>query len=117
MRTSTAQIAVAGLLALGQTGNAAPTKPCGPKVHPVKSVQLGPRPYWLVDNMDEGPLKRKLDSCKELQMKPSKLSIGHRGGGTLQIPEHTRESILAGRLSSSSASIGCYPLLRLPAGY
>ncbi|KAL8408448.1 hypothetical protein RB594_007041 [Gaeumannomyces avenae] len=96
MRASTAQLAVAGLLALGGPANAAPAKSCGPKVHPVKSVQLGPRPYWLVDNMEDGPLKRKLDSCKELQMKPSKLSIAHRGGGTLQIPEETRESILAG---------------------
>lgn len=96
MRASTAQLALAGLLALSGSGNAAPAKQYGAKVHPVKSVQLGPRPYWLVDNMEESPLKSKLDSCKELQMKPTKLSIGHRGGGTLQMPEETRESILAG---------------------
>ena len=30
------------------------------------NVQLGPRPYYLVDNMDEGDLKDKLESCSEV---------------------------------------------------
>ena len=30
------------------------------------NVQLGPRPFYLVDNMDEGPLKDKLMSCSEV---------------------------------------------------
>lgn len=30
------------------------------------NVQLGPRPFYLVDNMDEGPLKDKLESCSEV---------------------------------------------------
>lgn len=63
---------------------------------PVKRISLGPRPYWLVDNMDEGPLKRRLASCSEKEMKRSDWSISHRGGGTLQFPEHTYESIMAG---------------------
>jgi len=60
-------------------------------------VQLGPRPYWLVDNMDAGPLKNKLASCSEIDFKPSAFSIGHRGGGTLFIPEETVESTKAGQ--------------------
>ncbi len=58
------------------------------------SVQLGPRPFWLVDNMDEGPLKDKLQSCKVRHFKPSEFSIGHRGA-PLQFPEHTLESYVA----------------------
>lgn len=57
-------------------------------------VQLGPRPYYLVNDMDPGPLQRELASCSGLPMRPSLLSIGHRGA-PLQFPEHTRESYLA----------------------
>lgn len=65
-------------------------------VKPVKRISLGPRPYWLVDQMDEGPLKQRLASCSEKKIKRSDWSISHRGGGTMQIPEHTKESIMAG---------------------
>ncbi|WP_165857390.1 glycerophosphodiester phosphodiesterase family protein [Marinobacter sp. JSM 1782161] len=58
------------------------------------TVQLGPRPYYLVNDMDEGPLKRKLQSCMNQPMKRSDFSIGHRGA-PLQFPEHTRESYVA----------------------
>ena len=55
--------------------------PCGPGgVSPIKKIDLGPRPFFLVDDMDEGPLKKKLNSCKEKDMKASDFSIGHRGG-------------------------------------
>ena len=27
------------------------------------SIQLGPRPFFLVNDMDESPLKKKLQSC------------------------------------------------------
>lgn len=64
--------------------------------NPITNVQLGPRPYFLVDDMDEGPLKDKLLSCSELPMKPTNFSIGHRGGGTLMIPEETHQSMVAG---------------------
>ncbi|KZZ87383.1 glycerophosphoryl diester phosphodiesterase family protein [Moelleriella libera RCEF 2490] len=46
--------------------------------------------------MTDGPLKSKLESCKEMTMRPSKFSIGHRGGACLQFPEHSRESTMAG---------------------
>ena len=60
------------------------------------AVQVGPRPYYLIDKMSPGPLKRQLESCADGPFYKTKFSIGHRGGGTLQIPEHTRESHLAG---------------------
>lgn len=57
-------------------------------------MQLGPRPFFLVDDMDEGSLKNKLLSCRKGPFKKSDFSIGHRGA-PLQFPEHTRESYLA----------------------
>ncbi len=55
------------------------------------NVQVGPRPYYLVENMDEGALKRDLQRCSEGPFRPSTFSIGHRGAA-LQFPEHTKES-------------------------
>jgi glycerophosphoryl diester phosphodiesterase len=63
---------------------------------PIKNIQLGPRPFWLIDQLEDGPLKAKLESCTEMKMKPSAWSISHRGGGTLQFPEETHGSIMAG---------------------
>lgn len=56
-------------------------------------VQLGPRPFFLVDDMADGPLKRRLQACAATTpvYRPSPFSIGHRGA-PLQFPEHTRES-------------------------
>jgi len=59
------------------------------------NIQLGPRPYFLVDDMTPGPLKTRLQSCAEGPFKQSDFSIGHRGAA-LQFPEHTRESYEAG---------------------
>lgn len=61
---------------------------------PERSVRLGPRPYFLVDDMDDGPLKRKLDACRGEVPRPTDFSIGHRGA-PLQYPEHTVESYVA----------------------
>lgn len=58
------------------------------------SVQLGPRPYYLVNDMEASWLKYKLQSCKNKPIRPSQFSIGHRGAA-LQFPEHTRESYQA----------------------
>ncbi|MEO6096887.1 MAG: glycerophosphodiester phosphodiesterase family protein [Fibrobacteria bacterium] len=74
-------------------GHAAPSVSTVPTV---PTVQLGPRPYFLVDNMDEGKLKDKLESCSDGPFRKSDFSIGHRGGGTLLIPEETRQSYEAG---------------------
>jgi len=91
MKTSPLALAATALLGLGQQVDAASSK--NPAA---KNVQLGPRPFFLVDNMDEGPLKEKLQSCSEMDFKPTAFSIGHRGGGTMMIPEETLESMQAG---------------------
>src|SRR5262245_35093258 len=59
------------------------------------SVQLGPRPFFLVNEMSESQLKRELLSCSDGPFKKTSFSIGHRGAA-LQFPEHTRESYEAG---------------------
>jgi len=63
---------------------------------PPRNIQVGPRPYFLVDDMRPGPLKTRLDSeqCRERPFRATAFSIGHRGA-PLQFPEHTRESYLA----------------------
>ena len=58
-------------------------------------VQLGPRPFFLVEDMAESRLKRKLQSCSNGPFRRSDFSIGHRGAA-LQFPEHTEESYRAG---------------------
>ncbi len=60
----------------------------------VNRVQLGPRPFYLVDNMDEGELKTALQQCNRGPFYKTDFSIGHRGA-PLQFPEHTRESYQA----------------------
>lgn len=57
----------------------------------VHEVQLGPRPFYLVKDMDAGPLKHKLASCEKGPFFRSDFSIGHRGAA-MQFPEHTWES-------------------------
>ncbi|MFO1074965.1 MAG: glycerophosphodiester phosphodiesterase family protein [Geminicoccaceae bacterium] len=54
-------------------------------------AQLGPRPFYLVERMDDGPLKEKLRSCSAGPFHRTAFSIGHRGAA-LQFPEHTKES-------------------------
>jgi len=58
-------------------------------------VQLGARPLYLIDDMDDGPLKERMQSCKQGPFYRTDFSIGHRGAA-LQFPEHTRESYRSG---------------------
>ncbi|NWG73085.1 MAG: glycerophosphodiester phosphodiesterase [Rubrivivax sp.] len=58
-------------------------------------VELGDRPFYLIDGMDDGPLKSRLMSCRKGPFKRTDFSIGHRGAA-LQFPEHTKESYEAG---------------------
>lgn len=58
-----------------------------------REPQIGPRPFYLVDKMKDGPLKDRLSQCTGPYRKTD-FSICHRGAA-LQFPEHTRESYLA----------------------
>jgi glycerophosphoryl diester phosphodiesterase len=60
-----------------------------------ESIQLGPRPFYLVEGMDEGRLKDRLKRCENGPFYRAQFSIGHRGSA-LQFPEHTKEAYQAG---------------------
>lgn len=59
------------------------------------SVQLGPRPFFLVNDMAPSKLKKELQECSKGPFKKSDFSIGHRGAA-LQFPEHSKEAYQAG---------------------
>jgi glycerophosphoryl diester phosphodiesterase len=63
--------------------------------HRAQGVQVGARPFYLVQGMDPGKLKDKLLSCQDGPFYRTEFSIGHRGAA-LQFPEHTKESYEAG---------------------
>lgn len=58
------------------------------------NIQLGPRPFFLVEDMEPGELKNKLARCSTGPFRKTYFSIGHRGA-PLQFPEHTAESYRA----------------------
>ncbi len=60
-----------------------------------QSIQLGARPFYLVQGMDAGPLKSRLLKCQNGPFRRTNFSIAHRGA-PLQFPEHTKESYEAG---------------------
>jgi glycerophosphoryl diester phosphodiesterase len=55
------------------------------------NIQLGPRPFFLVEDMAPSPLKAKLQSCSNGPFQKTAFSIGHRGA-PMMFPEHTKES-------------------------
>jgi glycerophosphoryl diester phosphodiesterase len=57
-------------------------------------VEVGPRPYYLIDQMQQSELKEKLLACSAMDFKKSDFSIGHRGA-PMQFPEHTKQSYAA----------------------
>src|SRR5262249_13816487 len=59
------------------------------------AIQVGPRPFYLVDGLEDGRLKDKLSHCKDGPFVRTNFSIGHRGAA-LQFPEHSKEAYEAG---------------------
>ena len=62
-----------------------------------QNIQYGVRPFYLIDAMKEGPLKRKLKSCTSNTPHSTSFSIAHRGA-PLEFPEHTVQSNKAAAL-------------------
>lgn len=58
------------------------------------AIDYGPRPSYLIDQLPEGALKTKLQSCQGQTPSKSDFSIGHRGA-PMMFPEHTVESNIA----------------------
>ncbi|WP_199610617.1 glycerophosphodiester phosphodiesterase family protein [Flocculibacter collagenilyticus] len=59
-----------------------------------QDVQVGIRPYFLIDDMQDSDLKTSLEECKDGPFYKTDFSIGHRGAA-MQYPEHTKESYIA----------------------
>lgn len=59
-----------------------------------ETVDLGPRPYFLVQQMKDSPLKEKLLSCAQKPFVKKQFSIGHRGAA-LMFAEHSTQSYTA----------------------
>jgi glycerophosphoryl diester phosphodiesterase len=57
----------------------------------ITNIQLGPRPFFLVAEMADSPLKARLQSCANGPFRKTDFSIGHRGAA-MMFPEHTKES-------------------------
>lgn len=57
-------------------------------------LTYGVRPFYLIDRMEDGPLKDTLAACKGQIPAKSKFSIGHRGAQLL-FAEHTVEANIA----------------------
>ena len=90
-RTVTSSLVFIAWCASLTHAEASPRRP--PRSRP-PAVQLGPRPYYLVDALPPGPLKQELLACGDGPFEKTDFSIGHRGAA-LQFPEHTRESYVA----------------------
>jgi len=58
------------------------------------NIQLGPRPFFLVEDMQKSDLKKALQQCSEGPFYKTDFSIGHRGAA-LQFPEETKQSLEA----------------------
>jgi len=70
--------------------------------NPSYSIQLGPRPYYLVQSMKDSPLKTQLTQCANTKkrFKKSFLSVSHRGA-PLMFPEHTLHGLeIAARMGA-----------------
>ena len=67
-----------------------------PTIEPIQSLAYtyGVRPFYLVNDMDESPLKDELLACKGQTPSKTDFSIAHRGA-PLQFPEHTYDSYMA----------------------
>lgn len=53
-----------------------------------QNIQLGPRPFYLVNGMEEGTLKHAMLQCENGPFFKTDFSIGHRGAA-MQFPEHS----------------------------
>lgn len=68
-------------------------------------ANVGVRPLFLINEMQDSELKTKLEQCKDHTFYRSDFSIGHRGA-SMQFPEHTKESYQAA-IDSGAGIVEC----------
>ena len=66
-------------------------------------AQVGVRPYYLINDLEDGELKESLQACKAGPFYRTDFSIGHRGAA-MQFPEHTKESYEAAAIMGAGIS-------------
>ena len=93
--TSLAFVAAAAVLAAAGLTHAGDGRGKGGHHDADERVQLGPRPFYLVEGMDESRLKHRLQGCQDGPFHSTDFSIGHRGAA-LEFPEHSKEAYDAG---------------------
>ena len=78
----------------GSSAIVPPTLP--PTIEPIQTLAYtyGVRPFYLVNDMDDSPLKDELLACKGQTPSKTGFSIAHRGA-PLQFPEHTYDGYVA----------------------
>lgn len=91
MRIHGASPPAASLLAVG--GLVAALAACHP-TGDAPAVDPGPRALALLDQLEPGPLRERLDACRDGPFRATTFSIGHRGAPRHH-PEHTVESYVA----------------------
>ncbi|MBB1382234.1 glycerophosphodiester phosphodiesterase [Shewanella sp. SR41-2] len=69
------------------------------------SAQVGPRPVFLVGQMQDSELKDQLAQCASNSFYRTDFSIGHRGA-SMQFPEHTKEAYQAA-IGSGAGIVEC----------
>jgi len=62
--------------------------------HDPNQIELGERPFALLDLLSPGLLRSELEACRDTPVTKRRFSIGHRGAPR-GYPEHTREGYLA----------------------
>ncbi|MBW8183418.1 glycerophosphodiester phosphodiesterase family protein [Shewanella nanhaiensis] len=72
---------------------------------PKVPAQLGPRPFFLVNQMQDSELKTALEQCSDHSFYRTDFSIGHRGAA-MQFAEHTKESYQAA-IDSGAGIVEC----------
>jgi glycerophosphoryl diester phosphodiesterase len=94
MQKDVVMSAVTRLLIIVALGGFSPFAQAQAQTAPaLPEAQIGPRPFYLVDKMKDGPLKTRLSACTGPFHKTD-FSIAHRGA-PLQFPEHSKESYQA----------------------
>lgn len=68
-------------------------------------AHVGPRPLFLIRDMQDSELKTSLAQCANQPFYRSDFSIGHRGAA-MQFPEHTKESYQAA-IDSGAGIVEC----------
>ncbi|MFT5120903.1 MAG: glycerophosphoryl diester phosphodiesterase [Psychrobacter glaciei] len=88
-------VIISSLSMLGCTEDSqARTTPLATQSSSPLAYSYGVRPFYLINDMDESPLKEELLACSAQTPSKTNFSIAHRGA-PLQLPEHTYDSYVA----------------------